>query len=105
MKKRPNRRIISRKEGISWQYTRISPPNCIRIPRERPRGVKTFTATASGIGLTRVEIERRGLRRPKGRYITLDMPQFAAIDDRNEAYVWAIASQLRALLPKEGLVW
>lgn len=69
-----------------------------------PRGVKTFTATASGIGLTRVEIERSGLRRPKGRYITLDMPQFAAIDDRNEAYVWAIASQLRALLPKEGLV-
>ena len=31
-----------------------------------PRGVKTFTATASGIGLTRVEIERSGLRRPKG---------------------------------------
>ena len=28
-----------------------------------PRGVKTFTATASGIGLTRVEIERSGLRR------------------------------------------
>lgn len=49
-------------------------------------------------------MERSGLRRPKGRYITLDMPQFAAIDDRNEAYVWAIASQLRALLPKEGLV-
>ncbi len=69
-----------------------------------PRGVKTFTATASGIGLTRVEIERSGLRRPKGRYITLDMPQFAAIDDRNEAYVWAIASQLHARLPKEGLV-
>ena len=30
-----------------------------------PRGVKTFTATASGIGLPRVEIERSGLRRPK----------------------------------------
>ena len=30
-----------------------------------PRGVKTFTATASGIGLTRVVIERIGLRRPK----------------------------------------
>lgn len=69
-----------------------------------PRGVKTFTASASGIGLTRVEIERGGLRRPKGKYITLDMPQFAVIDDRNEAYVWAIASQLRALLPRDGLV-
>ena len=85
-------------------YTDIAaelyPESCGSVPR----GVKTFTATASGIGLTRVEIDRSGLRRPKGRYITLDMPQFAAIDDRNEAYVWAIASQLRALLPKEGLV-
>ncbi len=69
-----------------------------------PRGVKTYTATAADIGLTRVEINRNGLRRPKGKYITLDMPQFAVIDDRNEAYVWAIASQLRALLPREGLV-
>ena len=69
-----------------------------------PRGVKIFTASASGIGLTRVEILREGLRREKGCYITLDMPEFARIDDKNEAYVWASASQLRALLPKEGLI-
>ena len=69
-----------------------------------PQGVKIYTASAAGIGLTRVDVERSGLRRPQGRYITLDMPQFAAIDDKNEAYVWAIASQLRTLLPKEGLV-
>ena len=71
---------------------------------EVPRGVRVHTATASGIGLVRVDIEREGLRRAKGRYITLDMPRFSAIDDKNEAYVWAVASQLRSLLPKEGLV-
>ena len=69
-----------------------------------PPGVTTHTATASGISLVRVDVERTGLRRPKGSYITLDMPAFARIDERNEAYVWAIASQMRALLPKEGLV-
>lgn len=71
---------------------------------EVPRGVRVHTATASGIGLVRVDIEREGLRRAKGRYITLDMPRFSAIDDKNEAYVWAVASQLRSVLPKEGLV-
>lgn len=85
-------------------YTDIAAELYPRSQGSVPRGVKTFTATASGIGLTRVDIERSGLRRPKGRYITLDMPQFAVIDDRNEAYVWAIASQLRSLLPREGLV-
>ena len=71
---------------------------------EVPRGVRVHTATASGIGLVRVDIEREGLRRAKGRYITLDMPRFSTIDDKNEAYVWAVASQLRSVLPKEGLV-
>lgn len=69
-----------------------------------PAGVSTHTASAAGISLTRVDVRRTGLRRPKGSYITLDMPAFAQIDERNEAYVWAIASQLRALLPREGLV-
>ena len=30
---------------------------------EVPRGVRVHTATASGIGLVRVDIEREGLRR------------------------------------------
>ena len=85
-------------------YTDIAAELYPRSKGSVPRGVKTFTASASGVGLTRVEIERSGLRRPKGKYITLDMPHFAVIDDRNEAYVWAIASQLRALLPRDGLV-
>ncbi|MEG0911878.1 MAG: GPR endopeptidase [Ruthenibacterium sp.] len=44
------------------------------------------------------------MRREKGSYITLELPNFACIDDQNEAYVLAIAGQLRALLPKDGLV-
>lgn len=70
---------------------------------EVPRGVRVHTATASGIGLVRVDIEREGLRRAKGRYITLDMPRFSTIDDKNEAYVWAVASSAFCA-PKEGLV-
>ena len=69
-----------------------------------PAGVRVHTASASGIDLVRVDVLRDGLARKKGRYITLDMPSFARIDERNEAYVWAVASQLRTLLPREGLV-
>lgn len=69
-----------------------------------PAGVRTHTASASGIRLTRVDILRAGLRRAKGSYITLDMPHFARIDPQNETFVHAIASQLRALLPAEGAV-
>ena len=69
-----------------------------------PRGVRTHTASAAGVSLTRVDITRDGLRRPRGCYITLDMPDFARIDDRNEAYVLAVASQLRSLVPREGPV-
>lgn len=69
-----------------------------------PAGVRTHTANASGIRLTRVDILRNGLRRAKGSYITLDMPHFARIDPQDETFVHAIASQLRALLPAEGAV-
>ena len=31
-----------------------------------PQGVKIYTASAAGIGLTRVDVERSGLRRPQG---------------------------------------
>ena len=69
-----------------------------------PSGVRTHTASASGVTLTRVDITRDGLRRARGSYITLELPDFARIDDKNETYVLAVASQLRALLPREGAV-
>lgn len=85
-------------------YTDIAAELYPKRCKSVPAGVKTFTAEAAGVHLTRVDITSEGLRREKGSYITLDMPQFARIDDKNEAYVWSIASQLRALLPKEGLI-
>ncbi|MEG1873346.1 MAG: GPR endopeptidase [Ruthenibacterium sp.] len=69
-----------------------------------PQGVKTHTAQAAEIHLTRVDILRHGLRRAKGCYITLDMPPFAHIDAQDETFVHAIASQLRALLPPQGTI-
>ncbi|MEG1153812.1 MAG: GPR endopeptidase [Ruthenibacterium sp.] len=86
------------------EYTDIAAELYPRTRGNVPRGVKLFTASASGINLTRVDILREGLRREKGSYITLELPNFACIDDQNEAYVLAIAGQLRALLPKDGLV-
>ena len=86
------------------EYTDIAAELYPRTKGAVPRGVKLFTASASGIELTRGDVLRDGLRREKGSYITLELPNFACIDDGNEAYVLAIASQLRALLPKEGLV-
>lgn len=69
-----------------------------------PQGVKVHTARAAGVRLTRVEITRAGLRRAPGTYITLDMPPLAGIDAQDEAFVHAVASQLRALLPARGPV-
>ena len=72
---------------------------------EVPRGVRVHTATASGIGLVRVDIEREGLRRAKGRYITLDMPRFSAIDDKNEAMCGLWQASCALCCPKRGLCW
>lgn len=85
-------------------YTDIAAELYAKPCKSTPRGVKVFTTSASGIRLTRVEILREGLRRPKGCYVTLDMPDFADINTRDEAFVLAIAGQLRALVPKEGAV-
>ena len=66
-----------------------------------PSGVHIHTASAAGVDMTRVDIERTGLRRPKGHYITLELPDFAQIDDRNDAYVLSVASQLPLRLHRQ----
>lgn len=86
------------------RYTDIAAELYAKPCGSTPNGVKIHTASASGIHLTRVDILRSGLRRAKGRYITLDMPHFSRIDVQDETFVLAIASQLRTLLPKEGSV-
>lgn len=69
-----------------------------------PPGVNISTGKSGPVTLTRIEITRPGLARPKGRYSLLEMPSLAVVDDKNERYVNAVAGELRALLPQSGSV-
>ena len=69
-----------------------------------PAGVRLATAKQGGVTVTRVEIAREGLVRPRGRYVTLEMPSVSVLDERDEAVIETCAAELRALLPPEGPV-
>ncbi len=67
-----------------------------------PNGVKIHTLKSGDIKLTSVEILKTGLRRQKGRYITLETKSLNKINPEDENFVHAIAQQIRELLPKQG---
>ncbi len=69
-----------------------------------PPGVRLATARQGGVTVTRVEIAREGLARPRGRYVTLEMPSVSVLDERDEAVIETGAAELQALLPPEGPV-
>ena len=69
-----------------------------------PAGVRLATARHGGVTVTRVEIAREGLSRPRGRYVTLEMPSVSVLDERDAAVIEVCARELRALLPPEGPV-
>ena len=69
-----------------------------------PAGVRLATARHGGVTVTRVEIAREGLSRPRGRYVTLEMPSVSVLDERDAAVIEVCARELRALLPPEGSV-
>jgi spore protease len=69
-----------------------------------PTGVRLFTARAGGVTVTRVEITRDDLAKPRGRYVTLDVPAVSILDERDESVIEAAARELRALLPAKGAV-
>ena len=69
-----------------------------------PAGVRLATARHGGVTVTRVEIAREGLSRPRGRYVTLEMPSVSVLDERDAAVIELCARELRALLPAEGPV-
>lgn len=71
---------------------------------ELPAGVRLASAKRGGVTVTRVEIAREGLVRPRGRYITLEMPSMSVLDERDETVIETCAQELRALLPPEGTV-
>ena len=69
-----------------------------------PAGVRLATAKRGGVTVTRVEIAREGLARPRGRYVTLEMPSVSVLDERDTDVIETGAAELRALLPPEGPV-
>ena len=71
---------------------------------ELPAGVRLATAKRGGVTVTRVEITREGLARPRGRYVTLEMPSVSVLDERDTDVIETGAAELRALLPPEGPV-
>lgn len=71
---------------------------------ELPAGVRLATAKRGGVTVTRVEIAREGLARPRGRYVTLEMPSVSVLDERDTDVIETGATELRALLPPEGPV-
>ena len=69
-----------------------------------PAGVRMATARQNGVTVTRVEIAREGLVRPRGRYVTLEVPRVSLLDERDSTVIESAAAELRALLPPEGPV-
>src|SRR5699024_9498834 len=67
-------------------------------------GIRLATLRQNGMRLTRVEISRDGLARPRGRYVTLETPSLSLLDERDTAVIELAAEELRALLPPEGPV-
>ena len=65
---------------------------------ELPAGVRLATAKRGGVTVTRVEIAREGLARPRGRYVTLEMPSVSILDERDTDVIETGAAELRALL-------
>ena len=47
-----------------------------------PGGVRAATAKRGGVTVTRVEIAREGLEKPRGRYVTLEVPSVSVLDER-----------------------
>ena len=64
-----------------------------------PGGVRAATAKRGGVTVTRVEIAREGLEKPRGRYVTLEVPSVSVLDERDAEVIEQAADELRALLP------
>ncbi len=67
---------------------RIWPTSCFRSGAALPAaGVRLATARHGGVTVTRVEIAREGLEKPRGRYVTLEMPSVSVLDERDAAVI------------------
>ena len=67
-------------------------------------GVRLATMRQGGVVVTRVEVARDGLARPRGRYVTLETPSVSLLDQRDNTVIELAAAELAALLPPSGPV-
>lgn len=80
-------------------YTDIAPEIYPPGRGRTPEGVRCTVHQAGACRITRVQIEREGLARPAGRYVTVETPRAAALDEQDEALTALLARELAALLP------
>ena len=67
-------------------------------------GVRLASVRRGGVTVTRVEVARDGLARPRGRYVTLETPSLHLLDERDVSLIETAAAELAALLPAAGPV-
>lgn len=77
-------------------------------PGELPEGVTSEEATAGPAKITRIKVlNQKGeeaLGKKIGSYITIELPPFTDSADEIDDRYMAISNEIKALLPKEGLV-
>ena len=73
----------------------IYPPGRGRVPE----GVRCTVHQAGACRITRVRIERDGLARPAGHYVTVETPRTAALDDQDEKLTALLAREVAEMLP------
>ena len=66
-----------------------------------PGGVRAATAKRGGVTVTRVKIAREGLEKPRGRYVTLEVPSVSVLDERDAEVIEQAADELRELIADE----
>ena len=91
-------------ESVEMRTTDMADELCSGAAQPLPAGVRLATARHGGVTVTRVEVAREGLSRPRGRYVTLEMPSVSVLDERDAAVIEVCARELRALLPPKGPV-
>lgn len=73
-----------------------------------PKGIKCDTVTEGEVRLTRIEVTdedgEKAIGKPRGKYITVEVPPFKRNSEINEETVELISRELRALLPESGTV-
>ena len=73
----------------------IYPPGRGRVPE----GVRCTVHQAGACRITRVRIERDGLARPAGHYVTVETPRVAVLDDQDEKLTALLAREVAEMLP------